>query len=338
MEQCNVCGRGFETGAFCPDHPAEPPPHDATSAIGEGTRLFASNAVVFLALWFVPTVAGSAVSFLSAQAALGSRPVGDCVGAFRTVVFLFIGGLPSFLLAMVFAGGTAALVNQAIGGSRPRLSDAVKAMRSRLPDLFWSALILATIFLLTVTVFNLPGVVFCSLGIDAMAALLSILGAVATFLAVFVIFHWFMFTPFVAALERVKPHRSLVESKLFAARNRTAGFTILLLIVGFVIAVANALTTTALAEGFPVEDRLTAREVMSGVFLWIATPLLAVMMATLYVRMRTPVRLYESLRPQVVTTCPSCRAPISFTPSGDAVHIKCGACGREGILRPGRRT
>jgi LSD1 subclass zinc finger protein len=93
-----------------------------------------------------------------------------------------------------------------------------------------------------------------------------------------------------------------------------------------------------MSQAFPVESRLTAREALSGVFLWFVTPLLTVMAATLYIRMRTPTRLYEQMRPQVVTACPSCQAPISYAPSEGPLRIKCASCGREGILRPGRAS
>ncbi|MBI4394165.1 MAG: hypothetical protein HY556_10300 [Euryarchaeota archaeon] len=336
MEVCNVCGRSFSEGAFCPDHPGEAARLDATAAIGDGARVFATNLVPFLAFWVVPTVIGTAISVMAAEAALRPRDARDYVADLRSVLYLFIGGVPSFLVTMMFAGGTAAMVKDGLDQRRVSVRSGLDAMTRRLPDLFWSAVILGVLFLLAVTVFLLPAIVFSVIGIEAMAAVFAILGALFAFMSVFVILHWFMFTPFVAALERVKPHRTLVESKLFAAKNRTGGFTVLLIIVGLVLAIANALTTDAISQGFPPDTRLTAREALSGVFLWVATPLLTVMAATLYIRMRTPTRLYEQLRPQVVTACPSCHAPMSYAPSEGPLRVKCGSCGREGILRPGR--
>lgn len=145
------------------------------------------------------------------------------------------------------------------------------------------------------------------------------------------VFHWFLFAPAAYADGR-SAGESMSASRVFAARHRTMGFSVVVLVLAVTISLGKDFLGGRAGAALGGEIGAFVAAYLPAVLSWLVSPLLAVLPAAFYALASEAEPVMASEAPRVervkLSKCPRCAALVPV-PEDDAL-VECAVCGHKG--------
>lgn len=341
-----------DAGTIIPGPATEQPPStraDAAGALRAGFGTWLANFGAFTAFWLVPSLVTAGTTLLGYALGL---PDALATGSWRFFAIAIPLGWIDLTVSLLYVAGIAGMVAEARTRGYASLTGGYQTLSAQGDRLLQVATLITGLLLLCVALILAPMLAFTSLDLSpGMSFLLLFLLVFADIPAILFIL-WYLFVLPIAALHPEWPLRQVFrESRAFARRNRTVGFTAALMVLLFAAVIVSFIAVRLLAWGLRFTGTpdappalLEATEALLASLLVSAIP---VLIATYYLRAGSEAHEIEAAElrgapeeepePETprerVVRCPGCRTPIHYERTGAPVRLTCPTCGRQGVVR-----
>ncbi|HWG91777.1 MAG TPA: hypothetical protein VNZ52_13085 [Candidatus Thermoplasmatota archaeon] len=333
------------------NEPLGPTEADAAGALRQGFGVWLQNLGAFTAFWLVPALVTAATTLIGYALGLGEI-TGDTGEDWRFYAVSIPLGFLDFVTSLFFVGGVAGMVAEAKDRGYASLAHGYRTLAQHGDRLFTMAVLVGGLMLLALALILLPAAYFTYGEPTTGVGILLLLFLIVADIPGFLILYWFLFAIPIAALHpEWPPGRAFRESRAFAQRNRTIGFTFALVLLLIGTAVVSYLLTRTLNLGLqfsggtglpgPMLEALTA--FVAALLASVLPVLISVHYLGSVAVPAAPPSPAEAMvaaaeAPEPAPTrrrvrCPNCDTPILYESTGRPVLVTCPTCGRQGTLR-----